>query len=283
MFPAELFETYPLYKKHFAKFDNNHSRSPFPRISIYCESCRTERSHGATIHATDLGVNPVVMFPPLESDLQTKTRLITVYYSCLHCAAASVCFVIELNRELTWVRKLSQIPPLHVMKNRYLLKLIGAYDELYQKGLSCEIHGYGIGAFVYYRRIVELIIDRLINLISEVFTEEDKVKYRQVFDDIRKSTVADEKIKLVKDLLPNSLRPDGYNPLGALYSALSEGIHGRSDEDCLQSAQTIRFVLTYLVDQVNTNREISTEYVSAMKELLEHRARQKEKKREHSE
>ena len=34
-----------------------------------------------------------------------------------------------------------------------------------------------------------------------------------------------EKIKVANTALPSHLKPDGLNPLGKLYQALSEGVH----------------------------------------------------------
>ncbi len=41
----------------------------------------------------------------------------------------------------------------------------------------------------------------------------------------------------------------GTTPLSLLHSALSDGLHDRSDEECLQIAQEIRVLLTELAEQ----------------------------------
>jgi len=55
----------------------------------------------------------------------------------------------------------------------------------------------------------------------------------------------------VKDALPQSLLIGGHhNPLALLHKALSDGLHARSDEHCLELAQDIRLVLTDLAERL---------------------------------
>ena len=66
----------------------------------------------------------------------------------------------------------------------------------------------------------------------------------------KETIVAREKIDLVKDLLPASLRPRGLNPLAILHSTLSEGLHSLSDQECLALAEAVRTALVSLVNQI---------------------------------
>ena len=45
------------------------------------------------------------------------------------------------------------------------------------KGLVSESQGYGIGAFAYYRRIVEEIIDEMLKQIGDLISGVDKERY----------------------------------------------------------------------------------------------------------
>jgi len=97
---------------------------------------------------------------------------------------------------------------------------------------------------VYYRRVIEnqknRIFDEIIRVVSkispdnEVIAEIEKAKSETQF------TTAIEKIK---HALPESLKINGYDPLKLLHSALSEGVHLHTDEECLQQAEDIRIVL----------------------------------------
>jgi hypothetical protein len=81
--------------------------------------------------------------------------------------------------------------------------------------------------------------------------------------------VTQDKINLVKDLLPPILRPDGQNPLSVLHGVLSEGLHGMSDEECMDNAISIRNTLVYLVHQVTATKNTSKTFSDSMKSLLQ--------------
>jgi len=93
--------------------------------------------------------------------------------------------------------------------------------------------------------------------------------YQKALEETQKTIVAQEKIKLVKDLLPPILRPDGMNPLAVLHSSLSEGLHASSDDACLDVAATCRQVLLFLVNQIATSKAASKSFTESMKKLLE--------------
>ena len=82
-----------------------------------------------------------------------------------------------------------------------------------------------------------------------------------------------EKIDLVKDLLPSILKPNGMNPLGVLHSELSEGLHAESDEACLENAQHIKSILTFLINQIIQSKESAKGFTESMKSLLDKKSK----------
>ena len=96
--------------------------------------------------------------------------------------------------------------------------------------------------------------------------------YEAALEKTKSTTVTQEKIELVKDLLPPILRPDGTNPLTALHSALSEGLHAGADEDCLEQAAVVRDILVYFVNQVALTRAASREFTDSMRKLLDRKS-----------
>jgi hypothetical protein len=88
---------------------------------------------------------------------------------------------------------------------------------------------------------------------------------------VRDTRVTEDKIKLVKDLLPNTLKNDGFNPLDLLHSSLSAGLHSRSDEECLNEAEGIRISLQYLIKHVEEAKEEKKSFTDSMKKILDKR------------
>ena len=63
------------------------------------------------------------------------------------------------------------------------------------------------------------------------------------------------------------LRPDGLNPLKLLHSALSDGLHAQSDDECLELAADVKESLTFLIEHVTRSRQNAKTYAESMKEL----------------
>jgi len=168
--------------------------------------------------------------------------------------------------------KIGQFPPWEIESNTQIEKMLGDRASYWKKGLTCESQSYGIGAFGYYRRIVEEIIGELLDDIAGLMTGEELARYQAALEQTKKTIVAQEKINLVKDLLPSVLRPEELNPLATLHSALSEGLHAKSDEECLEQAETIRQILTFLIEQVELNKAAKKQFTSGMRKLLDKKA-----------
>jgi hypothetical protein len=68
--------------------------------------------------------------------------------------------------------------------------------------------------------------------------------------------------------IPQTLLINGQNPLTLLHSALSEGLHAKSDEDCLELATSIRLVLMELAERIATALKDEAELRNAVNRLL---------------
>ena len=60
----------------------------------------------------------------------------------------------------------------------------------------------------------------------------------------------DKKLKVASPLVPTSLRPGGVNPLAGLHSLLSLGLHGRTEDECLQIADDLRSIFEYVFERL---------------------------------
>jgi hypothetical protein len=59
----------------------------------------------------------------------------------------------------------------------------------------------------------------------------------------------------------------GHNPLILLHSAVSEGLHAQTDEQCLEAAHDIRVELTALVQRLNEALRDEAELSAAIERL----------------
>lgn len=273
----KFLEEYPLYRKFVTTDFYNWTPLkdlPKPAIHMYCWRCDSDQTFNMVNEYWEVDHS---------EDSNSVGKTLRVRYVCSACEDSTRLFFIQFGTEKIIVKnkegedvektaisliKVGQNPPWSIEMDKELERLLGSHAEYYKKGLICESQGYGIGAFAYFRRIVEEIIDQLLNSIAMLLDDEDKKKYQAVLAEVKKTVIAQEKIELVKDLLPSSLRPGGVNPLATIYSALSKGLHTESDEECLGYAAAVRNTLVFLVNRLVRTESENKSFTESIKKIL---------------
>ena len=146
--------------------------------------------------------------------------------------------------------------------------------ELHLQGRRSESRGLGIGAFSYYRRVVEnqkgRIIAEIAKAAKKLGANSDVLRR---FEAAVKETQFSKAIDEIKDGIPPVLLIDGqHNTLTLLHSALSEGLHADTDAECLELAKDIRLVLTELADRLSQALKEHAELKDAVTRLLTRRS-----------
>ncbi|MCD4679872.1 MAG: hypothetical protein K8S00_05740, partial [Bacteroidales bacterium] len=128
--------------------------------------------------------------------------------------------------------------------------------------------GLGIGAFVYYRRVIENQKNRILDEIIKVGerTNLKDVKLQKLIE-AKNENQFSKALENVKDAIPPSLKINGSNPLSLLHSALSDGLHDQTDEHCLNIASSIRIVLAELSERISVALKDEVELKEAIKKL----------------
>ena len=139
-----------------------------------------------------------------------------------------------------------------------------------KKGRRSENQGLGIGAFAYYRRVVEEQKSRLIDEIKKAI-ERIGGRNEQALESLEAAR-AEKKfstaLEIMAEVTPSELYVRGQNPFRLLHGPLSEGLHGLSDEDCLKKAHSIRVVIEALLERTQAITADQTELDAAIRELL---------------
>ena len=255
----EFLEDYSLFRKLKATMPATLDQFPKVPINMECHICRSVQTFNMTN-------NYYENYRILNSD--SKDEKVRLLYLCQSCKKFERQFQIYISPELDYCYKFGQYPEWEIRLDKNLEKTLGKHSKTFRKGLVCESQGYGVGAFAYYRRITEEIIDELLSSITDLIDTENKEQYLKALEETKKTRVTQEKIDLIKDLLPSILRPNGMNPLGVLHSELSEGLHAESDESCLENANHIKYILTFLINQIILSKETSKNFTESMKTLL---------------
>ena len=149
-----------------------------------------------------------------------------------------------------------------------LISLVGPDRDAFLKGRRSENQGLGIGAFAYYRRVVEnqkvRLIDEIIRVAERTNAARTTIETLQAARDERQFSKA---VELVRDSIPASLRIGSHSPLTLLHSALSEGLHAQTDEQCLELATSVRVILEELTERIAAALKDHAELQSALSRL----------------
>jgi hypothetical protein len=238
-----------------------------PELELYCE---TEACSGMRLFSTKTSYQ-----------LSTKTAADGfITYVCKNCGQKFKTFAIRswfVGDDLenpTWV-KFGERPRFGPPVSRRLNTLIEPERDLFLKGRRCEMQGLGIGAFSYYRRMVEGLKDRLLDKVISVCKKLPSTE--AIVQELEKAKAEFHFSKAIEGIhhaIPQVLLIDGHhNPLTLLHGALSAGIHNHTDDECLAFATDIRVVLTEFADRLGNALKDNNEVTSAVSRLLNRTSR----------
>lgn len=155
----------------------------------------------------------------------------------------------ERHGYFTVATKLGEFPPFGERFSRRVLNLVGDDARLLLTGRQAENQGMGLGAFVYYRRVVtrrkDLIIDKMIEMAVTLGAKPEVVA---ALERAKGETQFARGLEAVE--LPDALKYKGESLIGILYRALSVGIHRLSDEECLSYATATRQILEAIAERI---------------------------------
>jgi len=142
-----------------------------------------------------------------------------------------------------------------------------------------ENQGLGIGAFTYYRRVVEnqwsRLVDEIVKVAKTIGAPQQTIDALSALRDEQQFSKA---IKDLKHAIPPSLLINGHNPLVLLHGALSQGVHDLPDAECLCLATSIRVILVELADKLAQALKDEKELTDAVSPLLQVKAEKTNRK-----
>lgn len=207
-------------------------------------------------------------------------KFVFIIYECRNCGKTQKVFALAVMKKAPragLAQKFGEIPTFGPVVPARVIALIGPDKEMFLKGRRSENHGLGVGAFSYYRRVVEnqknRIIAQLRKVAERLGTLEENLK---AFDEALKETQFTKAVEKIKDALPPTLLIEGgHNPLTLLHDSLSDGLHAMSDEQCLEYATEIRLVLTHLAERMAEAMKSDATLMDAVGKLLARKSAKK--------
>jgi hypothetical protein len=262
MIDPKFLEAAPLYKKYPYQGPNNLGKMEGEfdvRIKMFCYTCGSDQTFqrcGAQNCQVSVRKLDRVKDRNPSDPISSNGSINVGWFLCANCGAFGYGFLVRISDDGQKIEKVGQYPPWSIDPHPYVKEAAAEHLDIYKKGLINESQGYGIGAYAYYRRIVELVIDGLLDDIGKVMEGmPGHDAYVAKLKEVKEDHQASNKIEVVKDLLPPHLSPGGRNPLGIIHRALSQGIHSDSDEECVELAGLIRESLVFLLETVSRQRK----------------------------
>ena len=165
-----------------------------------------------------------------------------------------------------YIRKVGQLPAPEINLDSNLESFLSEEDKgFYKKALMNLQYGYGIGAFSYFRRIVQNEIESIANKLADG-NSENKGSILKAIEDYKQNKVMKNLINDITKYLPKRILDIGDNPLLVLYGQLSDGIHNLSEEECIERSKAIDVLLRFVFKELRQDSDFSSAK-DALKEL----------------
>lgn len=257
----EILATWPLYRS-FAYVTTSDFTEPPEQLQLYCTKCENDQIWQCEVRtAWGIGFNGAT-------------------YTCRNCGKS------ETRYYWYWLRKqggeslffkVGQYPPLEERIEPELEKRLTGEDlQFYRNALRCRNFNLGLAALSYLRRVVENRMNDLLDLIAELAEQEETTSgLIEGIAAAKKSRVFDDKVTFAAKILPSVLRPGGTNPVDLLHDLASEGIHRKSEAECIDIFDQSRFVFEYLFRELQVRKAEAGKFMDGLKVLAARRAARK--------
>ena len=250
--------------EHFRK--NTTFKIGMPLLELFCEKCKGPRSFESSDNAYTRPTSDSHEFIEYECN------------NCVETPRSSKVYALHIKHPPglppTWfIHKFGELPHFGPPLPPKLITLIRSDRELFSTGRRAENQGMGIGAFAYYRRVVEnqknRIFDEIIKVVHKISKDDPILKE---LEDAKKEKQFTTSVDKINRAIPHTLMIEGRNPLTLLYVPLSKGIHELSEDDCLKYAHSIRLVLAEFAEKLDQALKESKKINDAVTHLLESRS-----------
>jgi len=257
-----VLQTWPLYRQ--LNYTGGDQVKVVPQhLSLFCDNCNKDTFWETHIYA----------------GLNNKEGFTEKQYKCRNCGNRTVTYYFYWNKQknnTTLFFKVGQYPELEERVSDTLKTALSAEDlKVYKNALRMRNFNLGIAAVAYMRRVVENRMSDMLEVLYEaarVHNAPPEVlsKHEEMMKEKRFSV----RVDYAGDLLPESLRPKGQpNPMAILHELASEGLHIKTDEECVDIFDACRQTFEFVFGKMRIETEEAKNFVKGMAELAEKRAK----------
>ena len=197
-------------------------------------------------------------------------------YTCRNCGETTVnyCFIWQERQSDNIFIKVGQYPELEERVPDTLKQALDVDDlKLYKNALRMRNFNLGVAAVAYMRRVIENRMNDMLEILHEAaITHNARADLIARHKEMKEEKRFGVKVDYAGDLLPASLRPPGKpNPMAVLHELASEGLHAKSDEECVDIFDACRRTFEYVFGKLRVETEDAKNFVREMSALTEKR------------
>jgi hypothetical protein len=273
----QVFEAWPFYRR--LEYQGADKLTSIPALlKLFCPRCELETSWYTDIWIAGTGIRTSTRV--LENN---KNGFCTKEYRCKNCGASTVRYYFWWGDELgtSVFFKVGQHPELEERVSEVLEKALTAEDlKSYKNALRLRNFNLGIASVAYMRRVVENRMNDMLQVLYEAAVAHNAPKeLLALHEAMMKEKRFSVKVDYAGDLLPETLRPKGMpNPMAILHDLVSDGLHAKSDEECVDIFDACRHTFEYVFGKLRIETEEAKKFVEQMTALAEKKARANEAK-----
>ena len=254
-----VLRTWPLYRVLQYTGADNVSVIP-SHISLHCSNCEKETFWETSTY----NENHRRGFLEKEFKCRNCGRRVVTYY-----------FYWKKEQRHTEFFKVGQYPELEEVVTQELQAALTPEDlKLYKNALRLRNFNLGIAAVAYMRRVVENHMNDMLEILHEAARAHNlPAELLARHEEMKKEKRFAAKIDYAGDLLPKNIRPDGQpNPMAILHELASEGLHAKSDAECVDIFDECRQTFEYVFGKMRIETEQANAFVKGMAKLAAKRA-----------
>jgi hypothetical protein len=271
---AVVLQEWPLYRK-LQYAGANVAFVPPGELRLFCDRCEFET-------AWQIWQNEnIVTNTPRGSTVAPKETFFLKKYVCKNCGRSVIRYFYYWTRSdgdggggLFY--KVGQWPELEERVSKALEDRLTVADlKVYKNALRMRNFNLGISAVAYMRRVVENRMNDMLEVLHETARVHNApAEMLSKHEEMMKEKRFNEKIDYAGDLLPASLRPEGKpNPMAILHELASDGLHTKTDEECVDIFDACRQTFEYVFGKMRIETEEAKKFVDGISTLSEKRAK----------
>jgi len=233
-------------------------------LSLFCQACRRETFWQTSFSTSGYENN--------RGGFSGKI------YRCRNCGEGETIYYFYWMKEERSTRffKVGQHPELEERVPRELEGALSSEDlKMYKNALRLRNFNLGIAAVSYMRRVVENRMNDMLDVLREVAQAHNlPPQVLAKHEEIKNQKRFSAKVDYAGDLLPTNLRPEGHpNPMAVLHELASDGLHTKSEEECVETFDECRQTFEYVFGQIRNEAEAAKAFVREIAKLAEKRGK----------